>query len=44
MRRNYVHRKKTFIGVQMSLSKHVKFNRIMSKKCDVKKKSALLKM
>ena len=30
--------------MQMSLSRHAKFNRIMLKKCDVKEKSALLKM
>ena len=30
--------------MQMSLLKHVKFNRIMLKKCDVKEKLTLLKM
>ena len=30
--------------MQMPLSRHVKFNRVMLKKCDVKEKSALLRM
>ena len=30
--------------MQMSLLRHVKLNRIMLKKCDVKEKSVLLKM
>ena len=30
--------------MQMSLSRHVKLNRIVLKKCDVKEKSTLLKI
>ena len=30
--------------MQMSLLRHVKFNRIMLKKCDIKKTLALLKI
>ena len=39
-----IYTKKTFIWVQMSLSRHAKPNRIMLKKCDIKEKLALLKM